>query len=268
MQRRIQYFDDLKPITLVGNYDGSKFSKQVTEIDYKIKPDSANDVYRNVGNRVGGYGGYCLCPSGKSYPVGDNKNGCKSLACTNGKPGKCYNRDGEWSGHSVTCSTEIPKITEDSSKKGLENVPGYDLNLASNFFTNSLVKIVETPIKEDDFMVRVTNISDNQEGFVFSNTQLKDYLFEGLFPGLDTDSLNKQKDMWYLKLTSMNYYEKLEEFQEKKIDWNKVDLYQDRTDHNSEAYKLCKSRDCKLDEIKKYHMNKFDILTFAFYKKE
>jgi len=270
LQRRIQYFDDLKPVILVANYDGNKFSKNVEEIDYSVKPDEDNDIYRNVGNRVGGYGGYCLCPSGGSYAVGDNKDGCKSLACTNGKPGKCYLREGEWSGHSVTCSTEAPKAksTDSSSSTEVKTIPGYDLSIASNFFSNNLIKIIETPIKDDDLMIRVINISDNQDGFAFGNHQLKDYLFEGLFKDLDKSSLDKLKDKWVLELTSMNYYERLEEFQEKKIQWNKINNYDENSVHNSKAYKLCETKDCKLDKIKKYHMDKFDILTFAFYKKD
>ena len=37
-------------------------------------------------------GGTCTCPSGEVYFVGDNKDGCSSLACVGGVPGKCVSR--------------------------------------------------------------------------------------------------------------------------------------------------------------------------------
>ena len=37
----------------------------------------------------GGYGGVCTCGDGSTYHVGDNNDGCASLACAGGKAGKC-----------------------------------------------------------------------------------------------------------------------------------------------------------------------------------
>ena len=56
--------------------------------DYCYDPAHANLVEHNV-RGVGGYGGTCHCPNGESYQVGDNNNGCGSLACINGMPGPC-----------------------------------------------------------------------------------------------------------------------------------------------------------------------------------
>lgn len=50
---------------------------------------SANDEYVYVGQpNVGGWGGLCKCPSGKIYEVGDNNDGCGSLACVGGTVAK------------------------------------------------------------------------------------------------------------------------------------------------------------------------------------
>ena len=51
--------------------------------------------------------GYCECPSGKTYAVGDQRNSCGSLSCINGKAGECFKKEGDWSGNSVVCSTVI-----------------------------------------------------------------------------------------------------------------------------------------------------------------
>jgi len=39
--------------------------------------------------RVGGWGGWCTCPDGQRYNVGDNYDGCGSLACEGGSAGEC-----------------------------------------------------------------------------------------------------------------------------------------------------------------------------------
>jgi hypothetical protein len=38
---------------------------------------------------TGGYGGTCMCPDGQTYDVGDNQDGCASLACVGGTSGSC-----------------------------------------------------------------------------------------------------------------------------------------------------------------------------------
>merc|ERR1712141_988303 len=55
---------------------------------------------------VGGWGGTCRCPDGTTYEVGDNKDGCGTLACVNGEKVNCYEYDGEWSNRKVTCGCE------------------------------------------------------------------------------------------------------------------------------------------------------------------
>merc|ERR1712139_721782 len=55
-----------------------------------------NTVEENA-HRVGGWGGKCTCPNGEIYYVGDNYNSCGSLACVNGKSGRCHRHHGKWS---------------------------------------------------------------------------------------------------------------------------------------------------------------------------
>ena len=61
-----------------------------------------NTVEENASG-VGGWGGTCRCPDGTTYEVGDNKDGCGTLACVNGEKVNCYEYDGEWSNRKVTC---------------------------------------------------------------------------------------------------------------------------------------------------------------------
>jgi hypothetical protein len=62
------------------------------------------DYYRKVPG-VGGWGGTCNCPSGKTYPVGDYENNCASIACIGGYPSKCERVfKQERAGMAVTCS--------------------------------------------------------------------------------------------------------------------------------------------------------------------
>jgi len=66
-----------------------------------------SDDYRRV-DHVGAWGGICTCPSGKSYNVGDKRDGCQhgkaSLACEGGVPGECHRvEDTARAGMMVTC---------------------------------------------------------------------------------------------------------------------------------------------------------------------
>ena len=64
---------------------------------------TGNVVEENVPG-VGGWGGTCRCPDGKEYEVGDNGDGCGSIACIDGEQvGDCKKYDGAWSGNEVTC---------------------------------------------------------------------------------------------------------------------------------------------------------------------
>ena len=54
--------------------------------------------------RLGTWGGTCRCPDGKEYEVGDNGDGCGSIACIDGEQvGDCKKSDGAWSNNEVTC---------------------------------------------------------------------------------------------------------------------------------------------------------------------
>jgi len=57
-------------------------------------------------NAAGGWGGSCTCPDGSVYLVGDNFDGCDSLACFGGVSGTCNKEYGFWSGTKVSCAQE------------------------------------------------------------------------------------------------------------------------------------------------------------------
>ncbi|CAE7241033.1 unnamed protein product [Symbiodinium pilosum] len=59
--------------------------------------------------KVGAWGGPCTCPNGEIYQVGDNWNGCESLACVGGVSGDCEKVDrDERRGMKVRCDTPPP----------------------------------------------------------------------------------------------------------------------------------------------------------------
>jgi len=74
-----------------------------------ITAQSDEHFYREVSG-VGGWGGWCTCPDGQSFNVGDNDDACakgpESLACEGGTPGECVKvYDSTRKGMKVTCST-------------------------------------------------------------------------------------------------------------------------------------------------------------------
>eukprot|EP00931_Biecheleriopsis_adriatica_P122769 TRINITY_DN977_c0_g1_i3.p1 TRINITY_DN977_c0_g1~~TRINITY_DN977_c0_g1_i3.p1 ORF type:complete len:1652 (+),score=356.20 TRINITY_DN977_c0_g1_i3:28-4983(+) len=62
-----------------------------------------NQVEENAAG-VGGWGGWCKCPDGEMYGVGDNNDACGSLACIGGEAGTCNRGSGKWSHRKVTCA--------------------------------------------------------------------------------------------------------------------------------------------------------------------
>ena len=64
---------------------------------------SENMVHENAPG-VGGHGGTCRCPDGKLFQVGDNNDGCQSLACVNGDMVNCNKHRGGWSNRKVICA--------------------------------------------------------------------------------------------------------------------------------------------------------------------
>merc|ERR1719436_1833895 len=54
-------------------------------------PAAAKNVYEKVAG-VGAWGGWCACPDGQRYSVGDNNDACRSLACEGGLAGTCQRK--------------------------------------------------------------------------------------------------------------------------------------------------------------------------------
>lgn len=66
------------------------------------------NVYEKNVAGIGGWGGYCTCPDGQRYGVGDNGDSCGSLACVGGMAGACTKEDNpEWSRNKVTCADAV-----------------------------------------------------------------------------------------------------------------------------------------------------------------
>merc|ERR1719357_2408183 len=75
--------------------------------------DGKGNLYTWNMATVGTWGGTCTCPDGGEYFVGDNWDGCGSLACFGGTSSGC-NRwvDEKWAGRSVICAG--PEVAEES----------------------------------------------------------------------------------------------------------------------------------------------------------
>jgi len=74
------------------------------------------NVYKKSSG-VGGWGGWCTCPDGQRYNVGDLWDGCangpKSLACYGGTPGECMKvADKSRDGMKVTCAPQAEEPSQ------------------------------------------------------------------------------------------------------------------------------------------------------------
>ena len=64
------------------------------------------DNYRKD-DSAGGWGGFCTCPNGNIYEVGDNNDSCGSIACEGGSSSSCSDQISSLSsGMKVTCGAE------------------------------------------------------------------------------------------------------------------------------------------------------------------
>ena len=86
---------------------------------------------------------------------------------------------------------------------------------------------------------------------------------------MDPEILDQEKALWVLELTSLNYYEDQKQVADRRIGWNKYNTYQNTAQQGPDGSHLVKScEDGACDMKQEYVMRKFDILTFAFYKKD
>uniref|UniRef100_A0A7S0NSK8 Uncharacterized protein n=1 Tax=Calcidiscus leptoporus TaxID=127549 RepID=A0A7S0NSK8_9EUKA len=73
--------------------DGRMLTLQCERVPRTCAFEGRRDVYLAEVPGVGGWGGYCTCPSGKTYPVGDNNDYGASLACEGGVATEVYKSD-------------------------------------------------------------------------------------------------------------------------------------------------------------------------------
>lgn len=67
---------------------------------------TANNIYSRgwLGGGIGEWGGYCTCPDGQVYGVGDFDNSCGSMACFGGTAGMCNRyKSSAWEFGQVRC---------------------------------------------------------------------------------------------------------------------------------------------------------------------
>jgi hypothetical protein len=73
---------------------------------------------------TGAWGGFCTCPNGEVYGVGDNNNGCGSLACEGGiRYSACYKRKSpKWGSKRVVCGQQTGKEEAENAAEENEEV--------------------------------------------------------------------------------------------------------------------------------------------------
>ena len=82
------------------------FRKVICDPGRQWNWNSRNQVI-DFDETVGVWGGECTCPDGEVYLVGDNKDGCSSLACEGGRAGPCNHYVSHWAHHRVRCDTRV-----------------------------------------------------------------------------------------------------------------------------------------------------------------
>lgn len=88
-----------------------KDDKYIISSQDHSQPDQIDDKDPMFAN-VGIWGGYCRCPSGNAYAVGDRNDSCKSLACTNGTMMSCFDKRGKWSKKKVVCAMDNEQVID------------------------------------------------------------------------------------------------------------------------------------------------------------
>jgi hypothetical protein len=88
----------------------------------KVTCNLDNNLYFKA-KEVGAWWGTCTCPDGATYDVGDNNDGCGSLACHGGTAGTC-NQNGDNRG-AVGMKVICGQGSENKVYKGIKTVPAY-----------------------------------------------------------------------------------------------------------------------------------------------
>ena len=78
----------------------------VCGINFPAAGTAVENMVENGASGVGTWGGTCTCPDGSEYQVGDNNDGCGSLACIGGNPGPCSGSNPGGAGVRVRCALD------------------------------------------------------------------------------------------------------------------------------------------------------------------
>ena len=66
-----------------------------------------NVIDWEMGTNVGVWGGWCTCPDGRKYQVGDEGNMCASVACKGGHKNSCADAETEGAFRKVICAPKV-----------------------------------------------------------------------------------------------------------------------------------------------------------------
>ena len=79
------------------------------------EPQPWNVVDFYMGLPIGVWGGYCYCPDGRVYQVGDEGNMCGSVACDGGTQGPCPGGENEGAFRKVVCEPAVVRPPDDKN---------------------------------------------------------------------------------------------------------------------------------------------------------
>ena len=77
--------------------------------DHPGEPKPWNVIDWFMGTNVGVWGGWCTCPDGRVYQVGDEGNMCESVACDGGFQGACPGGETEGAFRKVICEPQAER---------------------------------------------------------------------------------------------------------------------------------------------------------------
>jgi len=105
---RVKEKSAAEQLTMLGRIKAT-ISSKITEKNSACGDFWSSNNYR-WDKKVGSWGGWCTCPNGEQYNVGDHFDACRSMACVGGIAGICNKKvDAQRHGMEVICGSLIKK---------------------------------------------------------------------------------------------------------------------------------------------------------------
>jgi len=182
--------------------------------------------------KVGAWGGSCRCPNGEVYQVGDNFDGCESLACVGGEEGECEDVDREERrGMKVRCDTPPPPppSTPPPGQYSREATRFLSWNV---YYANDLLgragQVAEAILEVDPEIVSLQELWNEWDEILAELNQKSSGDIWEFARGGDTESkwdgdIVFRRDLWMLEDSGMHAFE------DRGISWAVLQRRRDKT---------------------------------------